>query len=262
VGGAIIIEGLSKRFPMRLADRPMTLQEIFQRGTGSLRVSKHFWALKGVSFRVKPGHMVGVIGSNGAGKSTLLRIVAGVGRPTTGRVELKGRVGAILDLGVGFHPELTGRENVFVSGVTSGLTRREVTARFDSIVSFSGIEEFIDNPLRTYSSGMHMRLAFAVASHVEPEILLIDEVLAVGDYRFQEKCMKRLVHLRDSGCTGLIVSHAPEQLKRLCDRAIWLHDGRLVAHGSVEEVAARYLAAMDEPAANRASKKAGSAEER
>lgn len=239
----IVVEQLSKRFPIRHADQPMTLQEVFQRGARRLRPADHFWALEEVSFRVAPGRLVGILGFNGAGKSTLLRLVAGVGRPTKGRVEVAGRVAAMLDLGVGFHPELTGRENIFVSGVTSGLTRREVKRRFDEIVAFSEIEEFIDNPLRTYSAGMHMRLAFAVASNIEPEVLLIDEVLAVGDLRFQQKCMDRIAKFKESGCSGLIVSHAPELVVRLCDEAIWLHQGHLVAHGPAEEVAQQYVEA-------------------
>ena len=221
----------------------MTIQEVFQRGLRGLLGAGTFWALDDVSFEVKPGCMVGVMGFNGAGKSTLLRLVAGVGRPTKGRIELRGRVGAILELGVGFHPELTGRENIFVSGVSSGLTRREVAERFDSIVAFSELEEYLNNPLRTYSSGMHMRLAFAVASHIEPEVLLIDEVLAVGDLRFQEKCFTRLNRFKKNGCTGLIVTHAPELMVRMCDQAIWLDKGRLVARGPAQEVAEQYVEA-------------------
>ena len=253
MSGTIVVERLSKLFPLLHSDRPITLQELFQRGIRRLKPVDHFWALKDVSFRVEPGRMVGVMGFNGAGKSTLLRLVAGVGRPTKGRVELAGRLGAILDLGVGFHPELTGRENIFVSGVTSGLTRREVAARFDAIVDFSEIGESIDKPLRTYSTGMHMRLAFAVASHSEPEVLLIDEVLAVGDLRFQEKCMGRLTGFKENGCTGMIVSHSPEQLTRLCDEAIWLHEGRVVARGSAEDVAVQYLQATKGAAVEPAS---------
>ncbi len=243
----IVIEGVSKQFPIRRPDRPMTLQEIFQRGTRGMQPTDYFWALEDVSFRVESGHMVGVIGFNGAGKSTLLRLVAGVGRPTKGTVSLTGRVGAILDLGVGFHPELTGRENIYVSGITGGLTRQEVTERLDEIVDFSEIEEFIDNPLRTYSTGMHMRLAFAVASNIEPEVLLIDEVLAVGDLRFQKKCMDRMARFKQNGCTGMIVSHAPEQLTELCDQAVWLHEGRVVAYGSSEEVTQQYFEATKRP---------------
>ncbi len=248
MSGKIVVEGLSKRFRHLRPDRAMTLQEVFQRGVSGLLGADTFWALEDVSFDVKPGRIVGVLGFNGAGKSTLLRMVAGVGRPTKGRIELRGRVGAILELGVGFHPELTGRENIFVSGVSSGLTRREVAERFDSIVAFSELEEFLNNPLRTYSSGMHMRLAFAVASHIEPEVLLIDEVLAVGDLRFQKKCFNRLNRFKESGCTGLIVTHAPELVVSMCDEAIWLDKGRLVARGPAQEVAEQYVEATGVPA--------------
>ena len=187
--------------------------------------------------------MVGIMGFNGAGKSTLLRLVAGVGRPTTGRVEVHGRVGAILELGVGFNPELTGRENILISGVCSGLTRREVVERFDSIVAFSELAEFLDYPLRTYSTGMHVRLAFAVASHIEPEVLLIDEVLAVGDLAFQKKCWDRMLSFKRNGCTGLLVSHAPQAVLALCDDAIWLDHGRVVAYGQAEQVVGQYVEA-------------------
>jgi lipopolysaccharide transport system ATP-binding protein len=183
------------------------------------------------------------MGFNGAGKSTLLRLVAGVGSPTTGRVEVQGRLGAILELGVGFNPELTGRENIFISGVCSGLTRREVAERFDAIVAFSELEAFLDYPLRTYSTGMHVRLAFAVATHIEPEVLLIDEVLAVGDLAFQRKCMNRMKAFKQSGCTGLIVSHGPQVVLELCDDAIWLDHGRVVAYGPAREVVMQYVEA-------------------
>jgi lipopolysaccharide transport system ATP-binding protein len=240
--GTIIVEGLSKRFARMHRDRPMTLQEVFQRGAARLRPAEFSWALRDVSFRIGPRRMVGVLGFNGAGKSTLLRLVAGVGRPTTGRVRVRGRVGAILDLGVGFHPELTGRENIYISGVTRGLTRREVTARFDSIVAFAELDDaVIDQSLRTYSTGMHLRLAFAVSSHMEPEVLLIDEVLAVGDLRFQKKCFDRIRSFKEQGCTGLIATHAPELVLQLCDEAIWLHEGIVAAHGTAHEVVERYL---------------------
>lgn len=245
--GTVVVEGLCKRFRYLRPDRPMTFQEVFQRGVGSLLGANYFWALQEVSFEVKPGRFVGVMGFNGAGKSTLLRLVAGVGRPTRGRISLRGRVGAILDLGVGFHPELTGRENIFVSGICSGLTRREVLERFDSIVAFSELEEFLNNPLRTYSTGMHLRLAFAVASHIEPEVLLIDEVLAVGDLRFQKKCINRLKRFKQSGCTGVIVSHSPELVASMCDEAIWLDKGRLVTHGPASQVAEKYVEATNVP---------------
>jgi lipopolysaccharide transport system ATP-binding protein len=220
----------------------MTFQEVVQRGF-RWRQTQYFWALSNISFMVKPGRMVGIMGFNGAGKSTLLRLVAGVGEPTSGRISITGRMGAILDLGVGFHPELTGRENVFISGVSSGLTRREVVERFDSIVAFSELEAFIDYPLRTYSKGMYLRLAFAVASHIEPEVLLIDEVLAVGDLAFQRKCLDRLASFKHSGCTGLIVSHGTEVVLDLCDDVIWLDRGHIVSYGPAAEVVAQYVEA-------------------
>ncbi len=244
--GAIFVEGLSKAFAHMHADRPMTLQEVFQRGIGRPKPANVFWALDDVSFRVGPGRIMGVIGFNGAGKSTLLRLIAGVGRPNRGRVEVRGRMRAMLDLGTGFHPELTGRENIFVSGVTSGLTRREVAERYDEIVDFSELEAIaLDDPLRTYSTGMHMRLAFSVASSFQPDILLVDEVLAVGDLRFQKKCFDRMDRFRAQGGTGLFATHAPELVARLCDEAIWLHEGRVAAHGSAGEVARAYLEAAD-----------------
>ena len=242
MGSPIVVDGVSKRFRHWEPNRAMTFQEVALRGF-RWRRGGYFWALSDVSFQVSAGRLVGVIGFNGAGKSTLLRLVAGVGRPTKGRIELHGRVGAILELGVGFHPDLTGRENIFISGVCSGLTRREVTERFDAIVDFSELEEFIDFPLRTYSTGMNLRLAFAIASHIEPEVLLIDEVLAVGDIRFQKKCENRLARFKASGCTGLIVSHSPKAVLQLCDEAIWLDHGRIVTRGPAEEVVAQYVKA-------------------
>jgi lipopolysaccharide transport system ATP-binding protein len=242
MSGQIVVEGLSKRFRHWQPNQPMTLQELVLRGF-RWRRRDYFWALANISFQVSPGRMVGIMGLNGAGKSTLLRLVAGVGRPTEGRIEIRGRVGAILELGVGFHPELTGRENIFVSGVCSGLTRGEVAKRFDSIVEFSELREFLDYPLRTYSTGMHLRLAFAVASHVEPEVLLIDEVLAVGDLAFQRKCMNRMATFKQNGCTGLIVSHAPDAVLALCDDAIWLDHGRIVAYGPARDVVEQYVEA-------------------
>jgi lipopolysaccharide transport system ATP-binding protein len=201
-----------------------------------------FWALREVSFSVARGQMLGVIGKNGSGKSTLLRIIGGVGRPDEGTVETNGRIGALLELGTGFHPDLTGRENVFLQGVISGLTRREVRQRFDEIVAFAEIEDFIDNPVRTYSSGMRMRLAFAVAVHTDPDILLIDEVLAVGDLAFRRKCLDRIDGFRREGRTIVLVSHDTSQVKKLCDEALWLHAGKVVAHGKPEKVIRSYVA--------------------
>jgi lipopolysaccharide transport system ATP-binding protein len=188
--------------------------------------------------------MVGVVGPNGAGKSTLLRLLGDVGRPDEGQVTVHGRIGALLDLGVGFHPDLTGRENVFINGVIAGLTRREVAQRFDSIVAFAELEEFIDNPLRTYSTGMQMRLGFAVAAHTDPEILLIDEILAVGDLAFQRKCLDRIDRFKAQGCTIVLVSHDATSIQQLCDEALWLRRGKLVAYGPADVVAEQYIAEM------------------
>ncbi len=196
---AIAVQGLGRQFRRYHLDRPWTLQEAVQRGLRRMAPAEHFWALREVSFSVAHGHALGVVGPNGAGKSTLLRLLGGVGRPNEGTIEVHGRIGALLELGAGFHPDLTGRENLFINGLISGLTRSEVTTRLDSIVDFAELQDFIDNPLRTYSSGMQMRLAFAVAIHTDPEIFLIDEVLAVGDLSFQRKCLERITQLKRAG---------------------------------------------------------------
>jgi len=199
-----------------------------------------FFALKGVSFTVEQGASVAVIGSNGAGKSTLLGLVAGVCHPDAGRVTVDGTVAALLELGSGFHPGLTGRENVLLNAALLGLSRRRTNELFEDIVEFSGVREFIDEPLRTYSTGMIMRLAFSVAIHREPEILLIDEVLAVGDAAFQSKCLERIHRFRNSGRTLLCVSHATGILQKLCDRALWLDHGELMLTAPVNDVLAAY----------------------
>ncbi len=239
---AIVARNLSKQFLRYHADRPMTLQEAVLRGLRRIGPAERFWALRDVSFSVAPGRMVGLIGRNGAGKSTLLRLIGGVGRPDRGSVEVQGRLGGLLELGAGFHPDLTGRENVFINGVIAGLTRREVAERFDEIVEFAELGAFINSPLRTYSSGMQMRLAFAVAAHTDPEILLIDEVLAVGDLSFQQKCLQRITQFRADGCTIILVSHDATLVRQLCDEVLWLRDGRLVAHGPADVVVGQYLA--------------------
>jgi lipopolysaccharide transport system ATP-binding protein len=242
--GAINVQGVSRAYRRYNADRPWTWQEVLVRGWRRLWPAETFWALREVSFTIAPGRMVGVIGHNGAGKSTLLRLMGGVGQPDAGRIEVHGRLGALLELGAGFHPELTGRENAIINGVISGLTKAEVARQFDSIVSFAELEDFIDSPLRTYSSGMIMRLAFAVAAHIEPEVLLIDEVLGVGDLAFQEKCLQRIEEFKSSGCTILLVSHNTDEVEQLCDEALWLRGGRLVAHGPAREVVKGYVNEM------------------
>jgi lipopolysaccharide transport system ATP-binding protein len=199
------------------------------------------WALDGVSFEIQPGEAVGIIGRNGAGKTTLLKILSRVTAPTRGELELRGRVGALLEVGTGFHPELTGRENVFLSGAILGMKRAEIRARFEAIVEFAEVTRFLDTPVKHYSSGMFMRLAFSVAAHLQPEILIVDEVLAVGDTSFQRKCLAKMEEVGSEGRTVLFVSHNMPAVTRLCRRAILLDAGRVLKDGSCEEVVAAYL---------------------
>lgn len=241
MGDGIVVENLGKRFRRYHADRPWTLHQALMGGFRKLTAAESFWGLRNVSFRVEPGRMIGVVGRNGAGKSTLLRLLGGVGRPDEGSVRVHGRVGGLLNLGAGFHTELSGRDNLFVTGVISGLTRSEVADRFDSIVAFAELEEFIDNPLRTYSTGMQMRLAFAVAVHADPEILLIDEVLSVGDLSFQRKCLDRIARFKAEGCSIILVSHEASLVRELCDEAMWLSSGRLMAYGPADAVVDQYV---------------------
>ncbi|MBC7926639.1 MAG: ABC transporter ATP-binding protein [Bryobacteraceae bacterium] len=199
-----------------------------------------FLALRDVSFTVNSGESVAIIGRNGAGKSTLLSVVAGLAPPDSGRMEITGRVAALMELGSGFHPDLTGRENIRLNAALLGLTEKQTNEAFDTIVEFSGLDEFIDEPLKTYSSGMSMRLAFSVAVNLHPDILIVDEVIAVGDRSFQEKCFERIHLLRRAGKTLLCVSHAPSILTELCDRALWLDHGQLMMDGTVSEVLSAY----------------------
>ncbi len=200
-----------------------------------------FWALRDVSFEVKPGEVVGVIGRNGAGKSTLLKILCRITLPTEGEAVIGGRVGSLLEVGTGFHPELTGRENIYMNGTILGMKKAEIDRKFDEIVAFSEIEQFLDTPVKRYSSGMHVRLAFAVAAHLEPEILLVDEVLAVGDVAFQKKCIGKMGEVAQAGRTVLFVSHNMTAVQSLCDRALWLQGGRLMQDGDSQEVVQAYL---------------------
>ncbi len=204
----------------------------------------HIWALKDVSFEIRQGEVVGIIGRNGAGKSTLLKILARVTKPTTGYADVQGRMGTLLEVGTGFHPELTGRENTYLNGAILGMSKKEVTRKFDEIVAFAEVEKFIDTPVKHYSSGMYLRLAFAVAAHLETEILLVDEVLSVGDLAFQKKCLGKIGDVAKAGRTILLISHQMNQIRRLCDRAIWLVSGNLVAQGPVGEVVSAYEVAM------------------
>jgi len=199
------------------------------------------WALSGVSFDVRQGEVLGLIGRNGAGKSTLLKVLSRITEPTEGQVTLRGRVGSLLEVGTGFHPELTGRENIFLNGTILGMRRAEIARRFDEIVEFSGVERFLDTPVKRYSSGMQVRLAFAVAAHLEPEILLVDEVLAVGDAEFQEKCLGKMRDVTQEGRTVVFVSHNLAAVRSLCSRALVLEQGRLVFDGDADQAVDRYL---------------------
>ena len=214
----------------------------FKSLSGRIGGDESFWALKDVSFDVQPGEVVGIIGHNGAGKSTLLKIISQITEPTEGRVDINGRVASLLEVGTGFHPELTGRENIYLNGSILGMSRVEVRRKFDEIVDFSGVEEFLDTPVKRYSSGMAVRLAFSVAAHLEPEILVVDEVMAVGDAAFQERCLKKMDSVASGGRTVLFVSHQMQAVANLCDSAMELKNGRTVNCGAARDVVNRYLA--------------------
>lgn len=203
-------------------------------------VKDDFWALRGVEFSIQQGDVVGIIGHNGAGKSTLLKILSRITKPTTGSIQLRGRVGSLLEVGTGFHPELTGRENLFLNGAILGMRRREILSKFDAIVEFAEIGQFLDTPVKRYSSGMYVRLAFAIAAHLEPEILIVDEVLAVGDLAFQRKCMGRMKEVGRSGATVLFVSHSMPAIEALCTRAMLIDHGKVARDGTVQECVTDY----------------------
>lgn len=207
----------------------------------SLPKTEEFWALKDVSFEIKPGDRVGIIGRNGAGKSTLLKILSRITEPTTGRISIKGRVASLLEVGTGFHPELTGRENIYLNGSILGMSKFEIKKNFDEIVAFAEVEKFLDTPVKRYSSGMYVRLAFSVAAHLEPEILVVDEVLAVGDAAFQEKCLGKMETVGSSGRTVIFVSHNMDSIRRLCTSAVYLKAGELKDKGSIEPIIIKYL---------------------
>lgn len=208
---------------------------------GARMQGEDFWALKDVSFEVQPGEVVGIIGRNGAGKSTLLKILSRITEPTSGKIELRGRVGSLLEVGTGFHPELTGRENIYMNGSILGMSQREIQRKFDEIVEFSGIEDFLDTPVKRYSSGMYVRLAFSVAAHLEPEILLVDEVLAVGDAEFQKKCLGKMDEVAHHGRTVFFVSHNMPAVRSLTQKCIYLSNGQLVTYGPTGDVISDYL---------------------
>jgi lipopolysaccharide transport system ATP-binding protein len=255
----IAIEGLSKRYRIGgERDSYPTLREAFsravsapvsrlRRGVARPRTSE-LWALKDLSMEIAGGEVVGFIGRNGAGKSTLLKILSRITDPTEGRAELRGRIGSLLEVGTGFHPELTGRENIGLNGAILGMSRAEIRKRFDAIVDFSEISAFLDTPVKRYSTGMYVRLAFAVAAHLEPEILIVDEVLAVGDAAFQQKCLSKMGEVAGEGRTVLFVSHNMAVIQALCRRAVFLDHGKAVADGSVDQVVGTYLRSLERSA--------------
>jgi ABC-type polysaccharide/polyol phosphate transport system ATPase subunit len=247
---AIHVEGLGKRYRVGERERYLALRDVlarafkspFTRGTEKRSVD-YIWALKDLSLDVRSGEVVGLIGRNGAGKTTLLKLLSRITRPTTGFAEIRGRVGSLLEVGTGFHPELTGRENVYLSAAILGMKRREIDRNMDAIVDFAEIERFLNTPLKFYSTGMQMRLAFAVAAHLEPEILLVDEVLAVGDLAFQKKCLGKMEDVSRTGRTIVFVSHQMGQMRRLCERVYWIDAGRLREEGPAGDVIAKYESA-------------------
>ena len=235
-----LLENAATTFCELLANTALAPWRRFRRLSGQVSSAEHFWALRDVSFEIQRGEVVGIIGRNGAGKSTLLKTLAEITEPTTGRIELGGHVSSLLEVGTGFHPELTGRENIYLNGSILGMSRSEIQRKFDQIVSFAEVERFLETPVKRYSSGMYVRLAFAVAAHLESEILVVDEVLAVGDQRFQERCLGKMREVARSGRTILFVSHNMAAVRNLCDRAILLDEGRLTMMGEVADVMAAY----------------------
>lgn len=237
----IIFDKVDKYFYLQ---HQKTLKELVHAVAKKRKTLERIHALKSVSFTVKKGEAVGIIGRNGAGKSTLLKLVAGVSSPTSGKVSVWGRVAPLIDLGAGFHPELTGRENIFLNGVILGLKEKFIKAKFADIVNFSEISEYIDMPVKYYSSGMYMRLAFSVAVFIDPEILLIDEILAVGDLKFQKKCLRKMEEFKKKGVTIIFVSHSTETIKNFCDRVLYLSEGKLVYDGDVKQGVTKYIREM------------------
>lgn len=240
----IQVRGLSKRYRVGERERYLALRDVLARVFTFRRSRRqpddYLWAVRDIDFDVSRGEVVGLIGRNGAGKTTLLKLLSRITRPTSGYAEVHGRIGSLLEVGTGFHPELTGRENIYLSGAILGMTRKEIRAKHDAIVEFADVERFLDTPLKHYSSGMQMRLAFAVAAHLEPEILLVDEVLAVGDLEFQRKCLGKMAEVSRSGRTIVFVSHQMGQVRRLCERVIWFDAGRIRQSGPTGEVVAAY----------------------
>lgn len=249
---AIHAENLSKQYTVAtakvrhdtLADQfAESIRSFFGRDRDARSGSREFWALKDVSFDILQGELVGIIGHNGAGKSTLLKLLSRITVPTSGRADIYGRVGSLLEVGTGFHPELSGRENIYLNGAVIGMKKEEINRQFDSIVDFSEVGRFLDMPVKRYSSGMYVRLAFAVAAHLEPEILLVDEVLAVGDSAFQKKCLGKIGSVAEGGRTVIFISHNMTAINSLCDRVLWVNHGRIIEDGPSAQVVTNYLAA-------------------
>jgi lipopolysaccharide transport system ATP-binding protein len=249
---ALRVEGLGKQYKLGVPERYRTLRDTladtftapfrrFGRGRSPKPEGEILWALRDVDFEVKWGEVVGIIGRNGAGKSTLLKVLSRITEPTEGQIEIHGRIASLLEVGTGFHPELTGRENIFLNGAILGMKKVEIRTKFDEIVAFAEVDKFIDTPVKRYSSGMYVRLAFAVAAHLDPDILVIDEVLAVGDAAFQKKCLRRMEQVAHEGRTVLFVSHNMMALQALCTRGILLRSGRVAADGPTHDTVARYL---------------------
>ncbi|HLB32804.1 MAG: hypothetical protein A3F67_07470 [Verrucomicrobia bacterium RIFCSPHIGHO2_12_FULL_41_10] len=254
----IKIENLAKKYRLGVISRQMLVDQVeswlarklgrpdphasvFEEKTDRLPTPYDFWALQDINLEIKKGDVVGIMGRNGSGKSTLLKLLSRITAPTQGRISIKGRIASLLEVGTGFNYELTGRENVYLNGSILGLKQREIDDRYDRICEFAEIPDFMDTPVKRYSSGMRVRLAFAVAAHLEPEILILDEVLAVGDAKFQEKCLNRIGEIKDSGVTVLFVSHSAQSVLELCTHGIVLSEGRLVAHGTAKEATTKYL---------------------
>jgi lipopolysaccharide transport system ATP-binding protein len=249
----IKVENIGKKYFLshHTRDRYMTLRDIISDNVKSLftgkqkekknNFSEEFWALKDVSFEINQGDRIGIIGRNGAGKSTLLKILSRITEPTTGRITMNGNIASLLEVGTGFHPELSGRENIFLNGAILGMSKSEIESKFDAIVEFAEIEKFLDTPVKRYSSGMYVRLAFSIAAHLEPDILIIDEVLAVGDFAFQKKCIKKMQEVSGDGRTILFVSHNMQTIQTVCSTGVLLKEGRVVSFGKIEDVVNKYV---------------------